>query len=120
MAEREEKLKSLLMKVQEESEKAGLKLSLQKAKIMASDPTTLWQIDGAKMETGQTSFSWPPKSLEIETAAMKLKDVCSFKENYDKPRQCIKKNKHCFANKCPYSQSYGISSSHVRDVRIGP
>ena len=113
MAEREEKLKSLLMKVQEESEKAGLKLSLQKAKIMASDPTTLWQIDGAKMETGQTSFSWPPKSLEIETAAMKLKDVCSFKENYDKPRQCIKKQRHHLADKGSYSQSYDFSSSHI-------
>ena len=108
------------MRVKEESEKADLKLNIQKAKIMVSDPSTLQQIDEAKMETGQTSFSWPPKSLQIESAAVKLKHACSFKENYDKPRQCIKKNKQRFANKCPYSQSYGFSSRHVRDVRVGP
>ena len=76
MAESKEELKSLLMKVKEESEKAGLKLNLQKMKIMGSDPISSWKIDG---ET-QTLFSWAPKSLQMVTAAMKWKDVCSLKE----------------------------------------
>ena len=77
MAENEEKLKSLLMKVKEESEKVGLKLNIQKTKIMASGPITSWQIDG---ETVMTLFSWSPKSLQMVTAAMKLKDACSLEE----------------------------------------
>ena len=79
MAESEEELKSLL-KVKEESEKADIKLNIQKMKIMASSPITSWQIDGETMETGQTLFSWAPKSLEMVTAAMKLKDTCSLEE----------------------------------------
>ena len=71
MAESEEELKSLLMKVKEEGEKAGLKLNIQKTKIMASDPISSWQIDG---ETMETVFSWVPKSLQMVAAAMKLKD----------------------------------------------
>ena len=78
MAECEE-LKSLLMKVKEESEKAGLKLSIQKTKIMASSPITSWHIDGETMET-VTLFFWAPKSLQMVTAAMKLKDACSLEE----------------------------------------
>ena len=80
MAESEEELKSLLMKVKEENEKAGLKLSIQKTKIRASGPFTSWQIDGERMET-VTLFSWPPKSLQMVTAAMKLKDACSLRES---------------------------------------
>ena len=79
MAESEE-LNSLLMKLQEESEKVGLKLNIQKTKIMASGPITSWQIDGATVET-ETLFSWAPKSLQLVTAAMKLKDACSLEEN---------------------------------------
>ena len=80
MAESEEELKSLLMKVKEESEKVGLKLNIQKMKIMASGPITSWQIDGETMET-VTDFIWgPPKSLHMMTAAMKLKDTCSLEE----------------------------------------
>ena len=80
MAESEEELKSLL-KVKEESEKAGLKLNIQKTKIMASGPITSWQIDGETMETvGDFFFSWPPKSLQMVAAAMKLKDTCSLEE----------------------------------------
>jgi len=75
----EEELKSLLMKVKEESEKIGLKLNIQKTKIMASGPITSWQIDGETMKT-VTLFSWTEKSLQMVTAAMKLKDVCSLKE----------------------------------------
>ena len=78
MAESEEEFKSLLIKVKEESEKAGLKLSIQKIKIMASGPIMSWQIGGETMET--VTFSWAPKSLWMVTAAMKLKDVCSLEE----------------------------------------
>ena len=72
MEERKEELKSLLMKVKEESEKAGLKLSIQKTKSMAPGPNSSWQIDG--------EFSWAPKSLQIVTAAMKFKNSCSLEE----------------------------------------
>ena len=75
MAESEEELNSLLMKVKEESEKGGLKLNIQKTKIMASDPKTSWQIDGEQWKQWLTLFFWAPKSLPMVIAAMKLKDV---------------------------------------------
>ena len=78
MAESEEEIKSLLMKVKEESEKAGLKLSLQKTKIMASYPTTSRQLDGETMETVRYFVFLGSTSLQIVTAAMKLKDTCSL------------------------------------------
>ena len=111
MAEREEELKSLLMKVKEESEKAGIKLNIQKTKITTSGPITSWQIDGETVETVQTLFSWAPKSLQMVTAAMKLKTLSPWKKSYDKSRQHIKKQRCYFANKGSYSQSYGFSSS---------
>ena len=80
MAESENELKSLLMKVKEESEKAGLKLNVQKMKIMASSPSTSWQIDGETMETVTDFILGAPKSLQIMTAATKLKDACSLEE----------------------------------------
>ena len=80
MAEIEEKLKYLLMKVKEESEKVGLKLSIQKSKIMASGPITSWQIDGETVETVTYYFGGAPKSWQMVTAAMKLKDACSLEE----------------------------------------
>ena len=80
MAEREEKLKSLLMKVKEKSEKVGLKLNIQKTQIMASGPITSWQIDGETVETVTDFIIWGPQSLQMVTAAMKLKDTCSLKE----------------------------------------
>ena len=80
MAESEEELKNLLMKVKEESEKVGLKLNIQKTKIMASGPITSWQTDGKTMETVRTLFSWAPKSLQMVTATIKLKDACSLEE----------------------------------------
>ena len=80
MAEREEELKSLLMKVKEESEIAGLKCNIPKMKIMASGPITLWQIEGETMETVTDYFLGLQKSLQIVTAAMKLKDACSLEE----------------------------------------
>ena len=80
MAESKKELKSLLMKVKEESEKDGLKLNIQKTKIMASGPITLWQIDGETMETMTDFISGAPKSLQMVTLAMKLKDSCSLEE----------------------------------------
>ena len=81
MAESEEELKSLLMKVKEESENVGLKLNIQKTKIMASGPITSWQIDGETMETVRDFIlGGAPKSLQMVTAVMKLKDSCSLKE----------------------------------------
>ena len=80
IVESKEELKNFFMKVKEESEKAGLKLSIQKMKIMASSPITLWQIDRKQWEQWQTMFSWAPKSLQMVTAAMKLKEACSLDE----------------------------------------
>ena len=80
MAESEEELKSLLMKVREESEKVGLKLNIRKTKIMASGPILSWQIDGETMETVTDFILGAPKSLQRVTAAMKLKDSCSLEE----------------------------------------
>ena len=79
-AEREEELKRLLMKVKEESEKVGLKLNIQKTKIMASGPITSWQIDGETMKQWQTLFCGAQKSLQMVIKAMKLKDTCSLEE----------------------------------------
>ena len=87
MAERKEELKSLLMRVKE-SEKAGLKLNIQKTKIMASGPIPSWEIDGETVET-ESDFAFlggAPKSLQMVTAAMKLKTLTPWKESYDRPR----------------------------------
>ena len=93
MAESEEELISLLKKVKEESEKVGLKFSIQKTNIRASGPITLWEIDG---ETVSDFIFWgAPKSLQVVTAAMKLKDTCSWKKNYDQSRQHTKKQLPC-------------------------
>ena len=80
MAESEEELKSLLMKVKEESEKVGLKLNIWKTNIMASGPMTSWEIDGKQWKQCQALFFWTPKSLQMVTAAMKLKDAYSLEE----------------------------------------
>ena len=113
MAESEEVLKSLLMKVKE-SEKVGLKLNIQKTKIMASGPITSWQIDEETVETVAEFIFLAPKSPQMVIAAMKLKDACSLeKESYDQPRQHIKKQRHYFVNKGPPSQGYVFSSGYV-------
>ena len=78
MADSEEELKGLLRKVKEESEKVGLKLNIQKTKIMESGPITSWEIDGETVETARLHFFWAPKSLQMVTAAMKLKDAYSL------------------------------------------
>ena len=80
MVESKEELKSLLMEVKEESEKVALKFNIQKTKIKASSPITSWQIDGETMETVTDFIFWTPKSLQMVSATMKLKDTCSFKE----------------------------------------
>ena len=80
MAKNKEELKSLLMKVKEESEKPGLNLNIQKTKIMASSPSTSWQIDGETVETVTDFIFLAPKSLQMVTAAIKLKDTCSLEE----------------------------------------
>ena len=82
MAESEEELQSLLMKVKEESEKVGLELNTQKMKIMTSGPFTSWEIDGETVETVSDFIFWAPKSLQMVTAAMKLKDAYSLEEKF--------------------------------------
>ena len=79
---------------------------------MASSPITSWQIDGETVETVSDFIFGAPKSLQIVIAAMKLKDTYSLEENYDQPRQHIKKQRHYFANKGPSSQGYGFSCGH--------
>ena len=86
MAESEEELKSLMMKMKEENEKLSLKLNIQKTKIMASGPITSWEIDGETEETVADFIFWAPKSLQMVITAMKLKDTYSWKESYDQPR----------------------------------
>ena len=101
------------MKVKEESEKVGLKLNIQKTKIMTSGPIISCQIHGETREILTHCFSLAPKLLTMVTAAMKLKDACSLEKSCDKPRQHIKKQRHHFAEKGLYSPSFGLSSSHV-------
>ena len=111
MAESEE-LKSLLMKVKEESEKVGLKLNIQKTKIMASSPNTSWQIDG---EIGADFIFLGSKITADGDCSHEIKRrlLTPWKESYDQPRQHIQKQRHYFANKDPSSQGYGFSSGHV-------
>ena len=101
------------MKVKEESEKVGLKLNIQKMKIMASGPITSWEIDGETVET-VSDFIWGgSKSLQMVIAAMKLKDAYSLEGKFDQPRQHVQKQRHYFANKGLSSQGYGFSRDHV-------
>ena len=113
MAETEEEPNSLLMKVKEESEKAGLKLNIQKTKIMTSGPITSWQIDGETMETVTDFVLGGSKITAGGDCSHEIKMLAPWKESYDQPRWHIKKRRHYFANKGPSSQSYGFSSSHV-------
>ena len=100
------------MKVKEESEIAGLKLNIQKMMSMASGPIISCKKMEKQWKQWQTLFSWAPKSLQMVTSAMKLKDACSLEEN-NQPRQYIKKQRHYLANKHQSSQCYGFSSIHV-------
>ena len=113
MAESEEELKSLLMKVKEKNEKVGLKLNIQKTRIMASSPITSQQIDGT-MET-VTDFILLGSKITVDGDCSHeiKKTLASWKKNYDKPKQHIKKQRHHFNDKGLNSQSYGFSSNHV-------
>ena len=113
-AEREEELKSVLMKVKQESEKAGfLKLNIQKTKIMESSPICSWQIDGKRMETVADSILGGSKITADGDCSHEIKKTLApWKKSYDQPRQHVKKQRHCFANKRPSSHSY-FSSSNV-------
>ena len=112
MAESEE-LKSLLMEVKEDSEKAGLKLNIQKTKIMASGPVTSWQIDGETMETVRDFNFWGSKITADGDCTHEIKTLAPWKKSCDQSRQHIKKQRHYFASKCPSSQGYGFSNSYV-------
>ena len=94
-------------------EKAGLKLNIQKTKIMASSPITSWQIDGETMETVTDFIFLGSKITADGDCSHKIKMLAPWKKSYDQPRQHIKKQRHYFANKGPSSQGYGFSSSHV-------
>ena len=100
-------------KRKEECEKAGLKLNIQKMKIIASSPITSWKIDGEKCKQWQALFSWAPKLLQMVTAAMKLKDTYSLEEKIWPSREHIKKQGQHFTDKGQSSQSYGFSSSYM-------
>ena len=114
MAESEEELKSLLMKVKEESEKVGLKLNIQKTMIMASGPFTSWQIGGETMETVTDFIFWGSKITADGDCSHEIKRCLLLgKKNYNQPRQHIKNLRHYFADLGPSSQSYSFSSSHV-------
>ena len=108
MAESKEELKSLLIKVKEESEKVGLKLNIQKTKIMASSPITSWEIDGETMETVTDFIFLGSKITADGDCSHEIKTLAPWKKSYDQPRQHIKKQKHYFANKDLSSQSYGF------------
>ena len=113
MAESEEELKNLLMKVKEESEKAGLKFNIQKTKIMTSGPIPTMQIDTETMETVSDFIFLCSKISADGDCSHEIKTLPLWKKSYDQRRQHIKKKRHYFADKCSSSQSYGFSSSHV-------
>ena len=110
MAESKEELKSLLMKVKKESEKVGLKLNIQKTKIMASSPITSWQIDGETMKTVTDFIFLGSKITADGNCNHKIKRCLLLRR---KSRQYIKNQRHYFANKGPSSQGYGFSCGHV-------
>ena len=114
MAESEEELKSLLMKVKEESEKVGLKLNIQKTKIMASGPITSWQIDEETMETVRDFILGGSKITADGDYSHKIKRLLLLgRKAITNLDSILKKQRHYFANKCPCSQSYGFPSSHA-------
>ena len=113
MAESEEEPKSLLMKVKEESEKVGLKLNIQKTKIMASSPITSWQIDGGTMETVTDFIFWGSKITADGDYSHEIKRCLLLGRKVMTNLDSILKSRHYFANKDPSSQSYGFSSSWV-------
>ena len=118
LAESEEELKNLLMRVKEESEEAGLKLNIQKTKIMAPGPITSGQIDGEK-EEALTDLILGGSKITAE-GDFTHEIFFPWKESYDQSRQRIIKQRYHFSNKGPHSQNYGFSSAQCMDVRAGP
>ena len=113
MAESEEELKSLLMQSKEWSEKAGLKINIQKMKIKPSGPITSQQVDEEKVET-VTDFIFLGSKITVDSdCSYEIKTLAPWKKSYDKARQHIKKQRHHFADRGPYCQSYSFSSSHI-------
>ena len=113
MAESEEELKGLLVKVKEEREKVGLKLSIQKTKIMASSPVTSWQTDGEKVET-VSGFTFLGSKINVDgDGSHEIKRRLHIDRKAMKNLDSEKKQRHHLADKDPYSQSYGFSSSHL-------
>ena len=115
MVESEQELKSLLLKVKEESEKVVLKLNILKTKIMASSPITSWHIDGEAVETVADFIFLGSKITADGDCSHEIKRhlLTPWKESYDQPRQHIKKQRHYFVNKGPSSQGYGFSGGHI-------
>ena len=111
--ESEEELKSLLMKVKEESEKDGLTRNIQKTKIMSSGPVTSWQIHGETMETVADFILGGSKITADGDCSHEIKTLAPWEESYNQPRQHIKKQRHYFADKGPSNQGCGFPSSHV-------
>ena len=118
ITESEEELKSLLMKVKEESEKVGLKLNIQKMKIIASYPITSWEIDEEIVETVSDFIFGGSRITADGDCSHEIKRCLLLGRKADQPRQHVKKQKHYFADKGPSSQSYNFSSSHM-DVKVG-
>ena len=106
-------LQSLLIKVKEESEKASLKLNIQKTKIMASGPVNSWQIDGETVETVTDFIFWSSKITADGDCSHEIKRRLLLRKSYDQPGQHVKKQRHYFANKGLSNESGGFSSSHV-------
>ena len=113
MAESEEELKSLLMKVKEESENVGLKLNIQKTKIMASGPTSSWEIDGEQWKQWQTLSFWASKITADGDCSHEIKKCLLLGRKVMTNIDSIFKSRHYFANKSPSSQGYGFSCGHV-------
>ena len=101
------------MKVKEDSEKVGLKLNIQKTKTIPSPPMTSWQIDGETMETVRDFIFLGSKITADGKRSHEIKMLAPWEKSYDRPRQHIRKQKHCFVDRDPSSQSYGFSNSHV-------
>ena len=119
MAESKEELKSLLMKVKEENEKAGLKCNIQKTKIMASSPITSWQVGGVTMETTRDFIFLGSKITAEGDCSHEIKTLAPWKKSYDQPRQHIKKQRYYFANKVQSSQIYVFFQYSCIHVRVG-
>ena len=114
MAESEEELKSLLMRVKEECERADLKLNIKKTKIMSSGPVTSWQIEGEKVEV-LTDFLFLGSKITADgDYSHEIRRRLPWQESYDKPRQCVEKQRHYSDDKGSYSQGYGLPSGHIQ------